>query len=64
MKKLDMQSESYRYDFAWSKIERSGRTACIGQLSIILTGDKLRENAASARQETDPKLENALLLYN
>ena len=37
------------------------RKACIGQLSIILTGDKLREVAAELlRQETSPELRTKL----
>ena len=37
------------------------RKACIGQLSIILTGDKLREVAAELlRQETRPELRTRL----
>ena len=37
------------------------RKACIGQLSIILTGDKLREVAAELlRQETSPELRTRL----
>ena len=37
------------------------RTACVEQLSIILTGDRLRESAAELlRQETNPKLRKRL----
>jgi len=37
------------------------RKACIDQLSIILTGDRLRESAAELlRQETDPALRKRL----
>ena len=63
MKKLDMQSPRVTDMILRGARSRdlNLRTACIGQLSIILTGDKLRENAAELlRQETDPKLRKRL----
>ena len=59
MKKLDMQSPRVTDMIlrgARSK-DLALRTACIDQLAIILTGDRLIESAAELlRQETDPKL--------
>ncbi len=63
MKKLDMQSPRVTDMILRGARSRDLklRTACISQLSIILTGDKLRESAADLlRQETDPKLRKKL----
>ena len=63
MKKLDLQSPRVTDMILRGARSRdlNLRTACIGQLSIILTGDRLRESAAELlRQETDPKLRKRL----
>ena len=63
MKKLDMQSPRVTDMILRGARSRdlNLRNACISQLSIILTGDKLRESAAELlRQETDPKLRKRL----
>tara|TARA_B100000900_G_scaffold187392_1_gene158790 strand:- start:2828 stop:4066 length:1239 start_codon:yes stop_codon:yes gene_type:complete len=63
MKKLDMQSPRVTDMILRGARSRdlNLRTACVEQLSIILTGDKLRENAAELlRQETNPKLRKRL----
>lgn len=63
MKKLDMQSPRVTDMILRGARSRdlNLRNACISQLSIILTGDRLRESAAELlRQETDPKLRKRL----
>ena len=63
MKKLDMQSPRVTDMIIRGARSRdlNLRTACISQLSIILTGDRLRESAAELlRQETDPALRKRL----
>tara|TARA_B100001758_G_scaffold64778_1_gene54003 strand:- start:1 stop:1212 length:1212 start_codon:yes stop_codon:yes gene_type:complete len=63
MKKLDMQSPRVTDMIIRGARSRdlNLRTACVEQLSIILTGDKLRESAAELlRQETNPKLRKRL----
>ena len=63
MKKLDLQSPRVTDMILRGARSRdlNLRTACIDQLSIILTGDRLRESAAELlRQETDPKLRKRL----
>ena len=63
MKKLDMQSPRVTDMILRGARSRdlNLRTACISQLSIILTGDRLRESAAELlRQETDPALRKRL----
>ena len=63
MKKLDLQSPRVTDMILRGARSRdlNLRTACIGQLSIILTGDRLRESAAELlRQETDSKLRKRL----
>ena len=63
MKKLDMQSPRVTDMILRGARSRdlNLRTACVEQLSIILTGDRLRESAAELlRQETNPKLRKRL----
>ena len=63
MKKLDMQSPRVTDMIIRGARSRdlNLRTACVEQLSIILTGDRLRESAAELlRQETNPKLRKRL----
>ena len=63
MKKLDMQSPRVTDMILRGARSRNLelRKACIGQLSIILTGDRLTESAAELlRQETDPGLKKRL----
>ena len=63
MKKLDMQSPRVTDMILRGARSRNLelRKACIGQLSIILTGDRLTESAAELlRQETNPELKKRL----
>jgi len=63
MKKLDMQSPRVTDMIIRGARSRdlNLRKACVEQLSIILTGDRLRESAAELlRQETNPKLRKRL----
>ena len=63
MKKLDMQSPRVTDMILRGARSRDLelRKACISQLSIILTGDRLRESAEELlRQETDPALRKRL----
>ena len=63
MKKLDMQSPRVTDMILRGARSRNLelRKACISQLSIILTGDRLTESAAELlRQETNPELKKRL----
>jgi len=63
MKKLDMQSPRVTDMILRGARSRDLelRKACVSQLSIILTGDRLRESAAELlRQETNPGLRKRL----
>ena len=66
LKKLDMQSPKVVQMIIRGAGDESleMRRACIGQLSIIMTGQELREAAAELlRKEKDPVLKRNCLLY-